>query len=79
MTSKEMLSFSAAKCEKALWRKVLRVVCEREDFAGPGASLGKAVLDVYYFEYPKTLMEKDLIICTTVSCRGHLFSYSLFC
>ena len=45
MTSKEMLSFSAAKCEKALWRKVLRVVCEREDFAGPGASLGKAVLD----------------------------------
>ena len=34
---------------------------------------------MYYFEYPKTLKEKDLIICTTVSCRGHLLSYSLFC
>ena len=45
MTSKEMLSFSVAKCEKALWRKVLGVVGERENFAGPGASLGKAVLD----------------------------------
>lgn len=43
--SKETLSFSAAKSEKALWREVLGVVGEREDFAGPGASLGKAVLD----------------------------------
>ena len=45
VTSKEMLSFSAAKSEKTLWREVLGVVSESEDFAGPGATLGKAMLD----------------------------------
>ena len=40
-----MLSFSAAKSEKTLWREVLGVVSESEDFAGPGATLGKAMLD----------------------------------